>query len=351
MKGFSLKPSNKAIKNGPRLNFLDENPVQREQGPVKVSAIRKGKAVLDERHVVTEVEKETLIIKPLPNRDWKSATKVKVYVPRQQSQVVEPVEGKNLEYGLNAIHRLEPQAEEKVEEGPSENIDRGQKQETEDDLARNALLNNGDSGLVIPMPDEYEEQPLTEEEAYRNDVDSRPDAPDFEAYERIPVEEFGAALLRGMGWQGEEKGRTTREERDTRRPAFLGVGARPVSTGLDELGSWGKGSRASSKAEKVYVPLVKVSKETGKVIEDEGGVRSSKEPEQDRKRTKDYDDNGPRKRNYDNDRYRDYRKYDYGSHDLRADGDTRRYESYNDRDKDDRRRRDRDYRDRDRYRQ
>jgi hypothetical protein len=39
---------------------------------------------------------------------------------------------------------------------------------------------------------------------YRHDVSLRPDALDVhsEVYQVIPVEEFGSALLRGMGWKG-----------------------------------------------------------------------------------------------------------------------------------------------------
>ena len=54
--------------------------------------------------------------------------------------------------------------------------------------------------MVIPAKDETE--------AFREDVKTRPDEATMEDYERIPVDQFGAALLRGLGWkEGEGIGR------------------------------------------------------------------------------------------------------------------------------------------------
>lgn len=50
--------------------------------------------------------------------------------------------------------------------------------------------------------------PADETEAFREDVKTRPDEATMEDYERVPVEQFGAALLRGLGWkEGEGIGR------------------------------------------------------------------------------------------------------------------------------------------------
>jgi hypothetical protein len=44
--------------------------------------------------------------------------------------------------------------------------------------------------------------------SFRDDVENRPDETTMEDYEKIPVDEFGAALLRGLGWkEGEGIGR------------------------------------------------------------------------------------------------------------------------------------------------
>jgi hypothetical protein len=81
-----------------------------------------------------------------------------------------------------------------------------------------------------------------EDEAFKQDVASRPDAASLKDYEAVPVEEFGAALLRGMGWkEGEAVGRRKdlkSEARDVkRRPALLGLGAKKLND-AEELGAW-----------------------------------------------------------------------------------------------------------------
>ncbi len=44
--------------------------------------------------------------------------------------------------------------------------------------------------------------------SFRDDVENRPDETTMEDYEKISVDEFGAALLRGLGWkEGEGIGR------------------------------------------------------------------------------------------------------------------------------------------------
>lgn len=44
--------------------------------------------------------------------------------------------------------------------------------------------------------------------SFRDDVEHRPEETTMEDYEKIPVDEFGAALLRGLGWsEGEGIGR------------------------------------------------------------------------------------------------------------------------------------------------
>jgi hypothetical protein len=44
-----------------------------------------------------------------------------------------------------------------------------------------------------------------------HDVDVRPDAPSLDDYDDVPVEAFGAAMLRGMGWtDGGEVGLTNK---------------------------------------------------------------------------------------------------------------------------------------------
>ncbi len=53
-----------------------------------------------------------------------------------------------------------------------------------------------------------------------------------DVYDRVPVEEFGAALLRGMGWRGPPgTAKNTSDYKATVRPYRLGLGAGPTEKG------------------------------------------------------------------------------------------------------------------------
>lgn len=91
---------------------------------------------------------------------------------------------------------------------------------TEDQLAVQSLLReaasaggngssllgaNGSAPLTLPMLQQNQppgmEQYATEKEKLLHDLKQRPDEATLESYNQIPVEEFGIALLRGMGWK------------------------------------------------------------------------------------------------------------------------------------------------------
>ena len=105
-----------------------------------------------------------------------------------------------------------------------------------------------------------EAHPLTESEQFTRDVSTRPAelSPTDTAYRAIPVHEFGAAMLRGMGWQGEEdtsgakKGKDTmtqQQQHQQRQPRHyrLGLGATPAPK-ITSLGkSKSNGSAATLK--------------------------------------------------------------------------------------------------------
>ncbi|KAF9992591.1 hypothetical protein BGZ65_012047, partial [Modicella reniformis] len=67
---------------------------------------------------------------------------------------------------------------------------------------------------------------ITDVDAFQKNLKELPDEASLEDYEKVPVEEFGAALLRGMGWNGDLKGSEAIEY--NRRPALLGLGAKPI---------------------------------------------------------------------------------------------------------------------------
>ena len=69
-------------------------------------------------------------------------------------------------------------------------------------------------------------QSVIDEMAYEKDVASRPEAPTADTYQELSVDDFGAALLRGLGKEPEtEPKHTVVAPELTRRSALLGVGA------------------------------------------------------------------------------------------------------------------------------
>ena len=159
---------------------------------------------------------------------------------------------------------------------------------TEDEEAIDALIGNDHrtSTLVLPAVGGDQEPggtansrfsyiTLNEDESFRSDVASRPDSATLEDYANIPVEEFGAALLRGMGWKegdivGKRKDQIIKAKTVERRPALLGIGAKEVPGGIgEELGAWGKPVRGKRKVHNSYNPVLLRNSKTGEMLTEE----------------------------------------------------------------------------------
>ncbi|RKO93396.1 hypothetical protein BDK51DRAFT_30178 [Blyttiomyces helicus] len=70
-------------------------------------------------------------------------------------------------------------------------------------------------------------------EKYKHDYNMRPDESTLDDYERIPIEQFGSALLRGMGWEtgkpiGKNPNGLVEPVIFKARPQLLGLGATPT---------------------------------------------------------------------------------------------------------------------------
>ncbi|KAK0524796.1 DNA primase large subunit Spp2 [Tilletia horrida] len=190
-----------------------------------------------------------------------------------------------------------------------------------DELARQALLEemrtgegqasgdaNSHSNLVISM---------SEEDALRRDLDYRPDAPDAAAYQAVPVEAFGAAMLRGMGWKegmgaGRRRNGPQQAPEVQRRAALLGLGAKerpaPEGSGNGASGGSGKGaSRAPARPNMRYVPVVQRERERDSSVAnssrpDSGSSTPNPARGSDRERER---ERSPKPRDKDRDRDRD----------------------------------------------
>jgi len=201
---------------------------------------------------------------------------------------------------------------------------------TEDELALRALLAGNDGEGSGPQIDIIP-TPASEADAYKQDVDELPESATLDDYNRIPVSQFGAAMLRGMGWK--EGTAASRKRKGIvepyvpeARPALLGIGAKEMEVFDD-----GSTSNKRHKPKEKYMPIIKKDRD-GNVVEEKNGRRRdrSRSPRRESR---------PTSRRGSPDRYYD---------DRRRDSDRRRDRDY-DKDRDsDRRDRDRDWgRDRD----
>lgn len=234
---------------------------------------------------------------------------------------------------------------------------------TDDQIALQALIKESTgeverrSDLVIEASKSRQEEddeasgPYDESSSFRTDVKSRPESATLDQYNAIPVEEFGAALLRGMGWKDGQsigrgnygpsaKGNKPNEPRaPPRRAGFLGIGAKDSGKGAEvEFGAWGKSAmrkasrkqgeeNADGNTEGVYMPVTMRNKNTGEYItEEELAIKKKESKSQTEDDWRDRRDRNLEKSGRDKDRDRDYRRRDYDSDDRsdRRHGSSRR---------------------------
>ncbi|KAI0695029.1 DExH-box splicing factor binding site-domain-containing protein [Cytidiella melzeri] len=207
-------------------------------------------------------------------------------------------------------------------------------EETEEQKAIRALISsaNGDSSLDGPRVEII--PPPSEDDAYRQDVAELPDPATMEDYERTPVDQFGAALLRGMGWK---EGTAASRKRTgpvepwlpQARPALLGIGAKEK----EQFDDGSKGKKKKTFVDKRYIPVIKQERRAGESGSRESDSRSgsssrrrtpspsARRRSQSAERTRDRDRYRPEDRDRVKDRYsRDDR---YGDREGKAGYDNR----------------------------
>jgi G patch domain/KOW motif-containing protein len=126
----------------------------------------------------------------------------------------------------------------------------------------------------------------SEEEQLKSDLGRLPEEPGKRMYEAVPVEEFGVALLKGMGWPGSADKTAASTNKQVRRPERLGLGAKegqPMTKRADYLGTKQSAGTKSTTEQLIRVASRVSVKEgphagrTGEVIEIIGtGVASVK---------------------------------------------------------------------------
>ena len=246
-----------------------------------------------------EEKKEPLVIIGQKNRDWREESyrkKGKNLLPADvqagkaaqapQDGVTVERDEVSKEFGLSFVKRDVKDADGDVAMVESQKVQITSTADTEkprdaDQEALEALTNDGrrKSTLVLQAStingerDVWTER-VNEDDAFRSDVASRPDPASLDDYAAVPVEEFGAALLRGMGWKegdvvGKRKNQMMKPRDVARRPALLGIGAKEVPGSVEELGAWGKAARGKRKVDKTYNPVLLKNSVTGEMLTEE----------------------------------------------------------------------------------
>ncbi|KTW32157.1 uncharacterized protein T551_00839 [Pneumocystis jirovecii RU7] len=311
-----------------------------------------------------KAKKGLLMIPALKNKDWRQeilrhqealSLLIKKESLERENEVSSETKKDAQTYGLMFINSKKEisltQTEISAEQAETKSHDTENTvkvEATEDERAIEALLadvegKKTDSNLILPMTVsntnwKTNTRRLTEDELYRIDILSLPDPSTLEDYENVPVEEFGNALLRGMGWKegegiGKNKHVNTKPIKAVRRAQFLGIGAKEYDAHeLDELGAWGKGI-TKQRVDKVYIPVLKINKATGKVIYETVTKNDSREIRQKNTHKKSPEkvrDNSAKKNSnhYSFEEYKDKRKHkDYdgnryhSNHSIRKDSD------------------------------
>ena len=178
----------------------------------------------------TEKKKDYVIARQ-PNRDWRSEMRPQ----RRGGDSLLPEEERQRRNGSGVVEREDPQDEEKpLQWGLTikKKEENGIKQE-EDEEAPTAGMSAAESPVKKEENEEDDKKPLTrsaddeamdallgrepkdqvqqiiqpsETDAFRRDVEAAGEASTLADYEAMPVEEFGAALLRGMAGMGKSAG-------------------------------------------------------------------------------------------------------------------------------------------------
>ncbi|QLL30687.1 hypothetical protein HG536_0A05020 [Torulaspora globosa] len=94
-------------------------------------------------------------------------------------------------------------------------------------------------------------------------LEELPEVTNEDEYEEVPVEEFGEALLRGMGWDGTRENSDLQEKNYSKLPHEQG---RPLYSGIGAKGA--EASQAMGKiSESSFMPLVRINRKTGERVD------------------------------------------------------------------------------------
>ena len=291
------RPAQQSVPTKPKLLGHDSDDEDELKQPIHeaITGFAANGVVLGER--VTK--KEQVVIKNAGNGDWrkrrragKNILPAEVQVQNGSAAVVEKDEvskASGLQFVKNnatgGLVDAQPSGTTVVDGGNSQVP---AQERTEDEIALQALLEDGDGGsksnaVIVQKGNAnlVRPEPIDELGDYRVDVASRPDSATLDDYAAMPVEEFGLALIRGMGTKRKANGQiaisgdangAALKPRDP-RPGYLGIGAKAAPGAELELGAWGKTAMRKGMKSKtgdgLYTPVVLKDKRTGEMLTEE----------------------------------------------------------------------------------
>ncbi|KAJ3303096.1 hypothetical protein HDV03_004175 [Kappamyces sp. JEL0829] len=155
--------------------------------------------------------KPDLVIPLIKKNQWKSET------------------GQGPSYGLVVPSKKAPVENSSLVPSPAETPELSVEEE-----AMQRLLNGESAPILAQNAVPGLHQAEGDKAKYLHDFAQRPDDMSFEDYARVPIQDFGAAMLKGMGWKegtavGKNPNGLVAPINLTARPALLGLGAKPVS--------------------------------------------------------------------------------------------------------------------------
>lgn len=234
------------------------------------------KSARDDRDDRRPAKRGPLTIERQPNRDWKTEARSRNQRGGRQStsqpasaqengsqKEVEPADqDKPIQWGLTITKKASPaegeqnghdnEAADSRADTPDREASRGAPEapevpedhetHTEKEAVRALLGETIDDKTKTRRVIERAANNVTEDDIFTRDFDDAPDVSTLDEYEAMPVEEFGAALLRGMGWDGKDRGPKVKQV--VRRPNQMGLGAKELK-GTEDLGGWNHKSGTS----------------------------------------------------------------------------------------------------------
>ncbi|KAI9284720.1 DExH-box splicing factor binding site-domain-containing protein [Umbelopsis sp. AD052] len=226
-----------------RINFGDDDDMDDEPKAEAVTGFEDNKI----QHLHEKVKQKEIVIPSQPNKDFRkeAVTKRSIYIPEsglnggKNAGPSQPeVLGQQVaQYGLQVTKKTK----ETVTVEDNGNSEMQIEESTTSTVTAPTLEEAALAALVREANSDDEEEPASnlvipsELDVFRNDVQNRPEETSLEEYDQVPVEQFGAALLRGMGWKEGQAlggGKTGASEplaakNFVRRDALLGLGAKP----------------------------------------------------------------------------------------------------------------------------